>query len=47
LSANLPVPNGWQNGMYFCEQVHLPFLLYFLFAEGIRFEVRLLMKQLV
>jgi len=34
LSANLPVPNGWQSGMYFCEQLHLPFLFYFLFAKS-------------
>lgn len=34
LSGNLPFPNGWQSGMYFCEQVHLPFLLYFLFAKS-------------
>ena len=34
LSANLPVPNGWQSGMYFCEQLHLPFLIYFLFAKS-------------
>jgi hypothetical protein len=35
LSANLPIPNGWQNGMYFCEQLHLPFLLYYLFGKGL------------
>ena len=34
LSANLPVPNGWQSGTYFCEQLHVPFLLYFLFGKG-------------
>jgi hypothetical protein len=34
LSANLPVPNGWQSGMYFCEQLHLPFLFYILFAKS-------------
>src|SRR5215471_9666356 len=34
LSANLPVPNGWQSGMYFCEQLHLPFLVYFLFSKS-------------
>ena len=34
LSANLPVPNGWQSGMYFCEQLHLPFLFYFLFSKS-------------
>jgi hypothetical protein len=34
LSAGLPVPNGWQSGMYFCEQLYIPFLLYFLFAKG-------------
>ena len=33
LSASLSVPNGWQSAMYLCEQMHLPFLLYFLFGK--------------
>jgi hypothetical protein len=32
--AGLGTPNGWQDGMYFCEQLHLPFLLYFLFGKS-------------
>src|SRR5271155_1515294 len=34
LSASLSVPNGWQSAMYLCEQLHLPFLLYFLFGKS-------------
>jgi hypothetical protein len=34
LSGSFSVPNGWQSGMYFCEQLHLPFLLYYLFGKG-------------
>jgi hypothetical protein len=34
LSANLPVPNGWQSGMYFFEQLYIPFLFYQLFAKS-------------
>ena len=35
LSAGLSIPNGWQSAMYLCEQLHLPFLLYFLFGKRI------------
>jgi len=34
LSASLSIPNGWQSAMYLCEQLHLPFLLYFLFGKS-------------
>ena len=34
LSAGLSVPNGWQNGMYFAEQLQIPFMLYFLFGKS-------------
>jgi hypothetical protein len=34
LSAGLPTPNGWQTGMYLCEQFHTAFFVYFLFAKG-------------
>jgi hypothetical protein len=34
LSAGLPTPNGWQTGMYLCEQFHAAFFIYFLFAKG-------------
>jgi hypothetical protein len=34
LSAGISTPNGWQSGMYFFEQLHIPFLLYFLFGKG-------------
>lgn len=36
LSANLSVPNGWQWGIYFFEQLDVPFLLYYLFAKGMK-----------
>lgn len=32
--AGYATPNGWMSAMYFCEQLHLPFLLYFLFAKS-------------
>ena len=35
LIAGLGSPNGWFSGMYFLEQLHLPFLLYFVFAKSI------------
>jgi hypothetical protein len=34
LLAGLATPNGWFSGMYFLEQLHLPFLLYFVFAKS-------------
>jgi hypothetical protein len=34
LLAGYATPNGWISAMYFCEQLHLPFLFYFLFGKS-------------
>ena len=32
--ARLPFPNGWANGMFFLEQVQIPFWIYLVFVKS-------------